>query len=96
MRSNACFVRSPYGHARINGIDASAALAVPGVHAVLTADDLPEPMRSQRIPMMLPVADNKTMRTQHCLALGEVNYVGQAVAVWSSPGPSLSCPTGGS
>jgi carbon-monoxide dehydrogenase large subunit len=78
---NACFVRSPYGHAKINGIDTSAALAVPGVHAVFTAQDLPEPMRSQRIPMMLPVADTKTMRTQHCLAHGEVNYVGQAVAV---------------
>jgi carbon-monoxide dehydrogenase large subunit len=31
--------------------------------------------------MMLPVADNKTMRTQHCLALNEVNYAGQAIAV---------------
>ena len=54
---------------------------MPGVHAVLTAADLPEPMRSSRIPMMLPVADNRTMRTQHCLALDEVNYAGQAVAV---------------
>ncbi|MEW6454842.1 MAG: xanthine dehydrogenase family protein molybdopterin-binding subunit [Pseudomonadota bacterium] len=78
---NACFVRSPYGHAKIKSIDAQAALALPGVHAVLTAADLPEPMRSERIPMMLPVANNKTMRTQHCLAHDEVNYVGQAVAV---------------
>lgn len=78
---NACFVRSPHGHAKINGIEPSAALAMPGVHAVFTAQDLPEPMRSERIPMMLPVADTKTMRTQHCLAHGEVNYVGQAVAV---------------
>src|SRR5262249_60974543 len=40
------FVRSPLGHARITGIDASAALAVPGVAAVLTVadiDDLPPP-----------------------------------------------------
>ena len=78
---NSCFVRSPYGHAKIKSIDTSAALALPGVHAVFTAQDLPEPMRSERIPMMLPVANNKTMRTQHCLALDEVNYVGQAVAV---------------
>ena len=40
------FVRSPVGHARITGIDASAALAAPGVVAVLTVadiDDLPPP-----------------------------------------------------
>src|SRR5215468_8425553 len=40
------FVRSPLGHARITGIDASAALATPGVVAVLTVsdiDDLPPP-----------------------------------------------------
>ncbi|GIW04636.1 MAG: hypothetical protein KatS3mg059_1256 [Thermomicrobiales bacterium] len=34
------FVRSTYAHARITGIDASAALAVPGVLAVWTAADL--------------------------------------------------------
>jgi carbon-monoxide dehydrogenase large subunit len=40
------FVRSPLAHARITGIDAAAALAEPGVIAVLTAgdmDDLPPP-----------------------------------------------------
>jgi len=34
------FVRSPYAHAKINGIDASAALAMPGVVKVITAADL--------------------------------------------------------
>ena len=34
------FVRSPHAHARITSIDASAALELPGVVAVLTADDL--------------------------------------------------------
>ena len=33
-------VGSPYAHARVNSIDVSAALAVPGVHAVLVAGDL--------------------------------------------------------
>jgi CO/xanthine dehydrogenase Mo-binding subunit len=33
---------SPMPHARVTRIDASAALAMPGVKAVLTADDLPE------------------------------------------------------
>ena len=34
---------SPYAHARIISIDASAALAMPGVKAILTADDVPGP-----------------------------------------------------
>ena len=34
------FVRSPYAHARVKSIDASAAKALPGVKAVLTAADL--------------------------------------------------------
>src|SRR2546426_8200099 len=33
---------SPMPHARVRGIDASAALAMPGVKAILTADDLPD------------------------------------------------------
>ncbi|MGH7389589.1 MAG: xanthine dehydrogenase family protein molybdopterin-binding subunit, partial [Candidatus Rokuibacteriota bacterium] len=34
------FVRSPHAHAAIRGVDTAAALAVPGVLAVVTADDL--------------------------------------------------------
>ena len=34
---------SPMPHARVRNIDASAALAMPGVHAILTEDDLPDP-----------------------------------------------------
>ena len=37
---HACFVRSPFARARINDIDASAALDLPGVYAVFTAEDL--------------------------------------------------------
>jgi CO/xanthine dehydrogenase Mo-binding subunit len=35
-------LRSPYAHARIRSIDASAALALPGVVAVVSAADLPD------------------------------------------------------
>ena len=35
------FVRSPHAHARIVSIDISQALASPGVHAVLTHEDVP-------------------------------------------------------
>jgi xanthine dehydrogenase molybdenum-binding subunit len=34
---------SPFPHARVKSIDASAALALPGVRAILTADDVPGP-----------------------------------------------------
>ena len=35
-------LRSPHAHARILSIDCSKALALPGVKAVVTADDLPD------------------------------------------------------
>src|SRR6202030_4825100 len=34
---------SPYPHARVRSINTSAALAMPGVKAILTADDVPGP-----------------------------------------------------
>jgi CO/xanthine dehydrogenase Mo-binding subunit len=37
---------SPYPHARVRSIDTSAALVMPGVKAILTADDLPSPADS--------------------------------------------------
>ena len=45
------FVRSPYGHARVKGIDKEAALAVPGVLAVLTAEDL-KPLNLHYMPTL--------------------------------------------
>ncbi|MBL8244005.1 MAG: xanthine dehydrogenase molybdopterin binding subunit [Rhodanobacteraceae bacterium] len=62
-------VQAPHAHARILGIDASAALAMPGVHAVLTADDIP--------------GDNNTGTILHdepLIPADEVSYHGQAVA----------------
>ena len=44
-------VRSPYAHARIVKIDKSRALAHPGVHAVLTADDL-KPLKLHWMPTL--------------------------------------------
>jgi carbon-monoxide dehydrogenase large subunit len=76
---HACFVRSPMAHAKIRSIDSNAARSMPGVHAVLTADDLPASMR-ERIPTLQANPAMKLIRTQHCLAGDEVCYVGQAVA----------------
>ena len=78
---HACFVRSPHAHAATRSIDASAARAMPGVHAVLTADDLPPRMASGQIPMLVPNPSIKTPRTQLALARREVCYVGQTIAV---------------
>src|SRR5271156_3164498 len=45
------FVRSPYGHARIKSIKKEAALALPGVKAVLTAADL-KPLNLHYMPTL--------------------------------------------
>ncbi|CAB3807233.1 xanthine dehydrogenase family protein molybdopterin-binding subunit [Paraburkholderia fynbosensis] len=44
-----CFVRSPHAHARIVSIDASAALAMPGVVTVVTGRDLAQWTRPLRV-----------------------------------------------
>ncbi len=78
---HACFVRSPHAHAMVRGTDSTAAMVMPGVHAVLTADDLPDPMRRRPIPMLTPNPAITTPRTQTALARDEVCYVGQPIAV---------------
>jgi carbon-monoxide dehydrogenase large subunit len=78
---HACFVRSQHAHARIRGIDTSVARDLAGVHAVLTAADLPEAMSSGRMPMLVPNPALAASLTQHCLACDEVCYVGQTIAV---------------
>jgi CO/xanthine dehydrogenase Mo-binding subunit len=45
---------SPRPHARIRSIDASAALAMPGVHGILTADDLPPQQQQPAGPPPTP------------------------------------------
>ena len=66
------FVRSPYGHARIASIDAEAAKALPGVVAVLTAEDL-KPLNLHYMPTL--AGD-----VQAVLADGKVLFQGQEVA----------------
>jgi carbon-monoxide dehydrogenase large subunit len=75
---HACFVRSPFARATINSIDASAALAMPGVIAVLTATDLnPEVKEAWHAVAGKDIAD--TPRPP--LAEGEVKFVGDPVAL---------------
>jgi carbon-monoxide dehydrogenase large subunit len=78
---HAAFVRSPHPHAAIRTIDARAALALPGVHAVLTLDDLAPAMIQRR---MLRHSNSGTPLDRYwsfALADGEVSYVGEAVAI---------------
>ncbi|HVR30221.1 MAG TPA: molybdopterin cofactor-binding domain-containing protein [Thermoanaerobaculia bacterium] len=77
---HAAMVRSPHAHARIGGIDASAALALPGVVAVYSAADV----EKAGLPGMLPVGwllPNLKAVPHPILAKGKVRYVGDAVAV---------------
>jgi aerobic carbon-monoxide dehydrogenase large subunit len=78
---HACFIRSQHAHAKLRGFDARAASILPGVHAIITAEDLPDTMRDQPLPLLLPNPSLTTTRTQLALAREEVTYVGQPVAV---------------
>jgi 4-hydroxybenzoyl-CoA reductase alpha subunit len=62
-------LRSPHPHARVAAIDTAAALAHPGVLAVLTGADLPIPFG------ILPVSQD-----EHALARETVRFVGDPVA----------------
>jgi carbon-monoxide dehydrogenase large subunit len=74
------FVRSPEAHARIAGIDASAAREREGVHAVLTADDL-EGLEAP-LPMAWVPPGVEINNPEHWpLAKGTVNHVGDPVAL---------------
>jgi len=69
------FVRSPVAHARIGGIDVSAALSAPGVVAAFTAADLGELAPIKPGPMF-----NQQM-ARPILASDKVRYVGDLVAI---------------
>jgi carbon-monoxide dehydrogenase large subunit len=72
-------VRSDVAHGAILGIDATEALALDGVHAVITAADMPE----FKIPLRLPVGHLSRLEKalQPPLAAQRVRYVGEPVAV---------------
>ena len=76
------FVRSPHAHARIRGIDASAALALPGIRRVLTGADLEGrvkpmgmPLRAEQFPL-----DVYKYAPWPCLPSTKVRHVGEPVA----------------
>ncbi len=69
-------VRSPHAHARILEIDVSEALRMPGVHAVLTHEDVPG---AKTYGLEFP--------DQPVLAIDRVRYFGEAVAIVAAEEP---------
>ena len=69
-------LRSPHAHARIRSIDISQALAMAGVHAVMTHEDVPGDKRYG-----LEFAD------QPVLAFERVRYCGEPVALVAAEHP---------
>lgn len=78
---HAAFVRSPHAHALIRGIDCSAAAALPGVHAVLTIDELAAVLTRRRMSRPSPSGAALDRSWPFVLADGEVSFVGEAVAL---------------
>ncbi|MBS0124328.1 xanthine dehydrogenase family protein molybdopterin-binding subunit [Aestuariicoccus sp. KMU-90] len=88
----AAMVRSPHPHARILGIDASAALAAPGVLAVLTGVDVladglgpiphnPLPKTNFDMKLSAPGGGAPFIGPHLLLPADKVRHVGEAVAV---------------
>src|SRR5579864_333518 len=77
-------VRSPHGHARILGIDKRAALAAPGVLAVLTGEDVAQdrlaPLQCRWFQKLPPGAPSYCS-SQPILVTDKVRHVGDRVAL---------------
>ncbi len=71
-------IRSPHAHARIRGIDASKALKLPGVKAVVTAADFPDHKFEYVGPER--VAQNFWHITRNIMAREKALYEGHPVA----------------
>jgi CO/xanthine dehydrogenase Mo-binding subunit len=75
-------VRSTVAHGRIRSIDTSAARAVPGVHSVITAEDVVKVIPN---PYYGPA-----FHDQPILAIDKVRYVGEPVAVVLAADPHVA------
>jgi carbon-monoxide dehydrogenase large subunit len=81
---HAAFVRSPHAHARVRGIDASAAKGRPGVVAVVTGPELQAhyaPIPAATASAEGGAASDAVGRQHFALSVDRVRHVGEAVAV---------------
>ncbi len=78
----AVFCRSDVAHGRINGIDTAAAMAMPGVLAIMTGADFVA-MGGNPAGWHIPSRDGSAMREpkRPVLAHGKVRHVGDAYAI---------------
>ncbi|MYQ30901.1 xanthine dehydrogenase family protein molybdopterin-binding subunit [Streptomyces sp. SID4956] len=72
-------LRSPMAHARLERVDVSPALELPGVVAAFTGSDLAEGMGS--LPCAWPVTEDMVHPDHPPLAVDEVRHTGDPVAV---------------
>ncbi|MFC7341219.1 xanthine dehydrogenase family protein molybdopterin-binding subunit [Saccharopolyspora griseoalba] len=72
-------LRSPMAHARITAIDTAAARDMPGVAAVITGRDIADEQGS--LPCAWPITDDMKAPTAPPMAVDEVRFAGEAVAV---------------
>ena len=82
-------LRSPHPHARIKSIDVSRALALPGVQAVVTSEDFPQPS-GKVMDLGEGVMANPRFLSNNCLAADKVLYRGHAVAAVVAASPHLA------
>ena len=84
---HAAVVRSPHGHARLGAIDVARALAMPGVHAVLTAHHVPP---NAIIPNRVGAPKGTERYLQPAIARDVVRYVGEPVALVVADDPYVA------
>ena len=82
-------LRSPHAHARIKSIDASRALALPGVKAVVTSADLPQ-LSGKATEIAEGAMINPGFLSNNILAAGKVLYKGHAVAAVAATSPHIA------
>src|SRR5438034_5919914 len=95
----ACFVRSPHAHARIGRIDTAAALATPGVIAVLTGEDAVadgmrplthSPMPGNPHEEMVRPGDVSFIAPHPSIPADRVRFMGEVVAVVVAATPAAA------
>jgi len=84
---HAVVLRSPHAHARLVSVDAKRAREAPGVHAVLTAADVPA---AAIIPNRVPAPAGTDRYLQPVIARTVVRYVGEPVALVVADDPYLA------
>ena len=84
---HAAILRSPVAHGLVAAVDTSAALAIAGVRAVITAKDIGA---VPRIPLRLLPLPGTERFLQPVIGADRVRYVGEPVAVVLADSPALA------